>query len=388
MNRKLLTISILSVFLLVFIIIASTRNGSEDYKSNGEKFKDFTVRKGDFKILVTANGSIIPIDRVEIKSKASGLVEELPVNQGDRIKKGDLIARLDQKDERAAVSQAQADFDIARAELVKAEREDQRKTELFSEHLISEEERDQMVLDLAIAKGKLVQATTALERAKERLSESIVRAPIDGIILQKYVEKGQIIASGISNVSGGTPIVDIADMSTVFIQAGVDEVDIGKIKIGQPAIVLADAFPQKRFQGKIIRIAPEAKIEQNVTLFDVIVQVNNEEGILKSGMNTSIEITIIDEPDVLLIPKIALLAAESREDGVKKMAVLLKKGTEYYEQQVEIGLENFKDAIALNGLQEGDIVGVPMTSRLKDENDQREDRFRSSRTFGTGSSKN
>jgi HlyD family secretion protein len=387
-NRKLLTISILSVFLLVFIIIASTRNGSEDYKSNGEKFKDFTVRKGDFKILVTANGSIIPIDRVEIKSKASGLVEELPVNQGDRIKKGDLIARLDQKDERAAVSQAQADFDIARAELVKAEREDQRKTELFSEHLISEEERDQMVLDLAIAKGKLVQATTALERAKERLSESIVRAPIDGIILQKYVEKGQIIASGISNVSGGTPIVDIADMSTVFIQAGVDEVDIGKIKIGQPAIVLADAFPQKRFQGKIIRIAPEAKIEQNVTLFDVIVQVNNEEGILKSGMNTSIEITIIDEPDVLLIPKIALLAAESREDGVKKMAVLLKKGTEYYEQQVEIGLENFKDAIALNGLQEGDIVGVPMTSRLKDENDQREDRFRSSRTFGTGSSKN
>lgn len=388
MNRKILTISILSVFLLAFIIIASTRNGTGDYKSNGTEFKDFTVRKSNFKILVTANGSIIPIDRVEIKSKASGLVEELPVEQGDRIKKGDLIARLDQKDERAAVSQAQADFDIAQAELVKAEREYDRRTELYSEHLISEEERDQMVLDLAIAKGKLVQATTALERAKERFSESIVRAPIDGIILQKYVEKGQIIASGISNVSGGTPIVDIADMSTVFIQAGVDEVDIGKIKIGQSAVVLADAFPQKRFQGKIVRIAPEAKIEQNVTLFDVIVQVNNEEGILKSGMNTSIEITIIDEPDVLLVPKIALLEAESSENGVKMMAVLLKKEAGYQKQEVEIGLENFKDAIALNGLREGDIVGVPMTSRLKDENDQREDRFRSSRTFGTGSSKN
>jgi len=387
-NRKILTISILSVFLLAFIIIASTRNGTGDYKSNGTEFKDFTVRKSNFKILVTANGSIIPIDRVEIKSKASGLVEELPVEQGDRIKKGDLIARLDQKDERAAVSQAQADFDIAQAELVKAEREYDRRTELYSEHLISEEERDQMVLDLAIAKGKLVQATTALERAKERFSESIVRAPIDGIILQKYVEKGQIIASGISNVSGGTPIVDIADMSTVFIQAGVDEVDIGKIKIGQSAVVLADAFPQKRFQGKIVRIAPEAKIEQNVTLFDVIVQVNNEEGILKSGMNTSIEITIIDEPDVLLVPKIALLEAESSENGVKMMAVLLKKEAGYQKQEVEIGLENFKDAIALNGLREGDIVGVPMTSRLKDENDQREDRFRSSRTFGTGSSKN
>jgi HlyD family secretion protein len=387
-NRKILIIGIVPVFVLAAIFIASTHNSLQDFESKGTKFKEFVLKKDVFKILVSANGSIIPIDRVEIKSKASGLIEELPVEQGDIIKKGDLIARLDQKDERAAVDQAQADYDIAQAELVQANREYARRNKLYAQQLISEEERDQMELALAVAKGKVIQATITLDRAKERFSESIVRAPIDGIILQKYVEKDQIIASGISNVSGGTPIVDIADMSTVYIQAGVDEVDIGKIKPGQSAIVLADAYPQKPFQGRIIRIAPEAKIEQNVTLFNVIVQVDNKEGLLKSGMNTSIEITIVEEADVLLIPKVALLSSAEENSNKNNAAVLVKNGGHFQKQDIKIGMENFKDAIVLSGLQEGDILGVPMNSRLKEENEQREDRFRSSRSFGTGNRSN
>jgi HlyD family secretion protein len=307
------------------------------------------------------------------------------VEQGDFVRKGQLIARLDQKDERAAVAQAQADLDIAEAELRQAQRIFDRRNELYEKKLISEEERDQIELGLTVAKGKLVQATTTLDRAQERLSESVVRAPIDGVILQKYVEEGQIIASGVSNVGGGTPIVDIADMSSVQIEAGIDEIDIGKVRVGQPAMVVADAYPELNFHGKIVRIAPEAKIEQNVTLFDVIVEVENTDGKLKSGMNTSIEVTIVEKKDILLAPAVALQMPSEPEGPGDERMVLLKQDGDFVPHQVKIGLSDFKQVEVVSGLTEGDVLGMPMTSRLQEANIQLEERIRSTRSFGTSS---
>ncbi len=380
-NRILSATVVLFILVVVFAVSSGNGNVKQQQRS---KFKEFEVRRGDFTVLVTANGIVIPIDRVEIKSKASGLVEELPVEEGERVKAGDLIARLDQKDERAAVSQAQADYDISVAELNKAQREYDRLNKLFEENLISEEERDQIVLNLAVAKGKMIQATTALERAKERLSESIVRAPIDGVILQKYVEKGQIIASGINNVSGGTPIVDIADMSSVYIEAGIDEIDIGKIRVGQEAHVIADAYPGKSFFGEIVRIAPEARVDQNVTLFDVVVEVENREGLLKSGMNTSLEITIINKKDVLLAPAVAVQKTMNGKKSKDNPRVLLKENGKFIPREIRIGLMDFKNAEILEGLKEGDTLGIPMNSRLKEANERLENRIRKSRSFGSG----
>jgi len=377
----LIIIIIVVIVLTSFFIMSQQDNNAPD---TSLKYKEVRVTRGTFQVVVTANGIVKPIDRIEIKSKASGIVEELPVEVGDFVKKGHLIARLDQKDERAAVAQAQADLDIANAELKQAQRSFDRRNQLFENELISEEERDQIELTLAIAKGKLVQATTALDRAKERLSESIVRAPIEGVILQKYVEEGQIIASGVSNVGGGTPIVDIADMKSVYIEAGIDEIDIGKIRVGQPATVIAEAYATLTFQGKIVRIAPEAKIEQNVTLFDVIVEVENTDGKLKSGMNTTIEITIINKENVLLAPASALQFALKDEQEANIRRVLLKSNGKVMPTKIKIGLHNFKHAEILSGLEEGDVLAIPMTSRLKDENDQREERIRSTRTFGAG----
>ncbi len=381
----LVRILVISSLIFTFTIVSGCKNSTP--KQGNLKYKEVVVQNGTFQIIVSANGVIQPIDRIEIKSKASGLIEELPIEEGDFVKSGDLIARLDQRDEKAEVAQSQANLDIAEAELKQAQRTFDRRDLLFQRKLISEEERDQMELSLAIAKGKLLQATTTLDRAKERLSESIVRAPIDGIILQKYVEKGQIIASGVSNVSGGTPIVDIADMSSVQVVAGIDEIDIGKVKVDQAAWVIAEAYPQSRFQGKIVRIAPEAKIEQNVTLFDVIVEVENTESKLKSGMNATLEITIIRKDNVLLAPVMALEQIPEPHKNPKKgpnlRSVLLKKGNGFVLHQVEIGLSNYREAEVLAGLAEGDILGIPMTSRLKEENDRMEERIRSSRSFGT-----
>jgi len=354
-------------------------------QGGGGKFKEFTVERGTFRMIVTASGVVKPIDRIEIKSKASGEIVDLPVEQGDEVLKGDLIARLDQKDERAAVAQAQADLDIARAELNQSQRIYDRRNELFDRKLISEEEWNQIELSRTVAKGKLVQATTALDRAQERLSESVVRAPIDGVLLQKYVEKGQIIASGVSNVGGGTPIVDLADMSSVHIEAGIDEIDIGKIAVGQTADVVAEAYPRLHFNGKVVRIAPEARIEQNVTLFDVIVEVENTDGNLKSGMNAAIGITIVEKSDTPLVPAVALMESKDPSGPPDERTVLLKKNGDYVPHRVTIGLSSFRQAEILSGLQEGDVLGVPMTSRLKEENDQMEERIRSSRSFGTGS---
>lgn len=380
-------ISLISVIAGITVFFLSG-NGSDSGR-NRIKFKEVIVERGTFQIIVMANGVVKSIDRIEIKSKASGEIVELPVEEGDFISQGDLIARLDQKDERAEVAQAQADFDIAMAELKQAQSTFERRNQLFQDNLISEEEQGQITLDLAVAKGKVIQASTTLERAQERLSEAVVRAPIDGTILQKYVEEGQIIASGVSNVSGGTPIVDIADMSSVYIETGIDEIDIGKVQIGQFATVIAEAYPELEFNGEIVRIAPEAKIEQNVTLFDVVVEVKNNDGKLKSGMNTRVEIEIVKKENVLLAPVITMQIPDAKDLGdyqnrdANVRSVLLKQEGKFILQIVETGLSNFKQVIVLAGVEEGSILGVPMTSRLKNENDRLEARIRSSRSFGS-----
>ena len=390
--KCILITGIVLVSAIAGITVFFLGSKGSDSGMNEIKIKEVIVKRGTFQIIVTANGVVKSIDRIEIKSKASGEIVELPVEEGDFINQGDLIARLDQKDERAEVAQAQADFDIAKAELKQAQSTFERRNQLFQDNLISEEEQGQITLDLAVAKGKVIQTSITLERAEERLSEAVVRAPIDGIILQKYVEEGQIIASGVSNVSGGTPIVDIADMSSVYIETGIDEIDIGKVQIGNSATVIADAYPELKFNGKIVRIAPEAKVEQNVTLFDLVVEVKNNDGKLRSGMNTRVEIEIVKKKNVLLAPAITMQIPDVKdlEDYQKREAnireVLLKQGDKFVPQIVEIGLYNFKQVIILAGVEEGSILGVPMTSRLKDESERLQERIkriRSSRSFGS-----
>ena len=363
------------------MVYQSARSG--DSPAEDQRFKEYVVSRGTFQSDVSASGVVLPIDRIEIKSKASGRIEDLPVEEGDQVRAGDLICRLDQTDVKAAVDQAQADLDIAQAELKQAENTYSRQQQLFEKGLIAQEVLDQAELGLAQAKGKMIRARTALDQTKVSFTETVVRAPINGVILQKYVEAGQIIASGISNVSGGTPIADVADMSAVHIEAGVDEIDVGKIRIGQPATVTAEAFPRRRFEGKIIRIAPEAKVVQNVTLFDVVIEVANADGLLKSGMNTTAEITIEKEENVLLVPALALSQPQGQPGRRNVREVQVKSGGVFVTREIEIGSFNFENAVVMSGLNEGDTLGVPMTSRLKDENDEMQERIRSSRSFGS-----
>jgi HlyD family secretion protein len=417
-----ITVPFAIVLLIVLILLCSRKSGGDDAEMN---YKEYMVERGTLEVQVTANGVVEPIDRIQLKSKASGEIVQMSVEQGDFVRKGQLIARLDQKDEKAAVAQAQADLDIATADLEQATKAYERSEQLYKQNLISEEEKDQIELAYATAKGRLVRATTTLDRARERFDESVVIAPISGILLQKYVEEGQIIASGVSTVGGGSPIVDIADMASVYVKAGVDEIDIGKIRVGQEASAEADAYPNRKFFGKIVRISPEARIDQNVTLFDVIVEVQNPDAKLKSGMNASIEISVVKKENVVLAPAPALqgngnMAAGGQTFGAGasraqagapfggqapgqqafarqasgqwasvlkpsstgKTTVLLKKGNGFVPQSIQTGLSNYKQVEILDGLKEGDVIGVPMWSRVKAESDQFEQRIKSERSFG------
>ncbi|MHC4862296.1 MAG: efflux RND transporter periplasmic adaptor subunit, partial [Planctomycetota bacterium] len=335
------------------------RGGGSEAGPDAPRYKEVTAERGSFRIAVTANGLVKPIDRIELKSKASGAVIELPIEVGDHVAKGALIAKLDQVDERTALAQARADLDRARAELALAEKNFERRQQLFKGDVISKEAQDQTELDLAVARSKLVQATTALDQAEEQMEDTVITSPVDGIILQKYVERGQIIASGVSNVGGGTPIADVADMRDVHIEAGIDEIDIGKIAVAQKATIRAEAYPEHVYVGEVVRIAPEARVEQNVTLFDVVVRVENRDANLKSGMNTTVEIVIVEQPDVLTIPMTALQRASANGAGATtgsaSPSVLVKDGDEYLPREIRTGRTDHRVIEVLDGLRAGEI---------------------------------
>jgi HlyD family secretion protein len=301
-------------------------------------YKQVEATRGPFRIAVSASGLVRPIDRIELKSKASGEVVELPIEVGDPVGEGDLIAKLDQVEERAELLQSRANLGVAKAELVLAEKRYERRRQLLGSDVISQETQDETELQLASARGRLVQARTALERAEERMEDTVILSPVTGVVLQKYVERGQIIASGVSNVGGGTPIADVADMRRVYIEAGIDEIDIGRMRVGQRASVRAEAFPERSYTGNVVRIAPEARVEQNVTLFDVVIEVENADGELKSGMNAAVEIVLVDEPDTLTIPLAALQngdAGGGAQDG--RATVLVQSGDAWVPREIRTG---------------------------------------------------
>jgi HlyD family secretion protein len=171
----------------------------------------------------------------------------------------------------------------------------------------------------ATARAALVRAETNLQLARERRKDVTIRAPIAGTILERSIEPGQIIASATSNVSGGTTLFKMADMSEMQVRTKVDETDIGKIHPGQEARVALEAYPGRNFIGEVIKIEPQAVVEQNVTLFPVLIRLKNPEGLLKPGMNAEVSVEIASRKDVITVPNTAVV---SPREAVSAASVL------------------------------------------------------------------
>jgi HlyD family secretion protein len=248
-----------------------------------------------------ATGVVEPISIIEVKSKASGMIVRLPVETGSVVRAGALLVQVDTRDVKNQVEQAAADLRSAQAALAVASAQQQRAEGLHAARIVTTQEFEAAQLALTQAQGQIVRATTNMDLAQQRLEDATVVAPVSGTIIDKPVSEGQVIASATGSVSGGTTLLRMADLSRVRVRALVNETDIGSIRAGQEARVTVDAYPDRPFDGRVEKVEPQAVVQQSVTMFPVIVALENREGLLKPGMNGEVSVLVERRTDVLAV---------------------------------------------------------------------------------------
>jgi HlyD family secretion protein len=248
-----------------------------------------------------STGAVEPINVIEVKSKASGLITKMPVETGSEVKAGQLLVQVDTRDVKNQYDQALADQRSAKASIDVALAQKKRSDELYKSRIITTQEYENAQLAYTQAQGSLVRANTNLDLAQQRLEDATVVAPVDGTIIEKPVALGQVITSATGAFGGGTVLLKMADLSKVRVRALVNETDIGKVRPGQPGRVTVDAYPDRPFQGIVEKIEPQAVVVQSVTMFPVIVSLDNNEGFLKPGMNGEVSMLIDRRENVVAV---------------------------------------------------------------------------------------
>ena len=257
-------------------------------------------------VSASASGAIEPPLTVDVKSKASGEIIGMNVQTGDDVKEDQLLASIDPRIPRNNLAQAVANLQVAQAQLANAKAQLARSDTLFKAQAITQTEYDQAKLDYANANAAVIRAQSDLENARDRMTDTKVRAPLEGTIITKSVELGTVISSPSTDVGGGTIMFRMANLDTVQIRSLVDETDIAKVQSGLPATITVDAYPNRPFQGSVLKIEPQATVQQNVTMFNVLIRIPNPGHLLKPGMNTEVEIHVGQRENVLAIPNAAL----------------------------------------------------------------------------------
>jgi HlyD family secretion protein len=353
-----------------------------------------TVEKGDIARSVVATGKIEPLAKVEVKSKASGLVKQVFVNYSDWVKKGQVLVELDKeelqaqvRESRAALMAAQAAEQSATATYeknkVEAEAPDlpflkanmDRGRQLKSQGLIAQavledaERTYQMALnkqmsalrniavsraEIARAKAGAAEAEATLDRAEENLRNATIVSPMDGIVLSRDVEVGDAVSSILVLGSQATKIMTLGDVSDVYVLGKVDEADIGKVYLGQPARIVVESFKDKKFSGKVTKISPLGVEKDNVTTFEVRVSIRNPGGELRANMSANAEIILQEKKDVLLVPESAVVYDRQRNTFLEVPDLTSEKGRR--QVRATLGISNGVKTELIAGLKAGDKV--------------------------------
>jgi HlyD family secretion protein len=389
-KRIIIAVSVV-VGLLVVVggLIAATSGGTKIDPSRLAK-----VERGDLAKSVVATGKVEPITKVEIKSKASGIVKKLFVDAGDKVKKGQLLAQLDKDEIEARVAQATAQAEASEASL-KATRADlerakvdaegpdvpllkrayERAQSMAKEGVVSVSALDdaqknyEMALNkqnvskaqLSVLKAKVGQAEAQvmqdranLKQLKEQLGYTDIMSPIDGIVLSRDVEIGDAVSSILVLGSSATLVMTLGDTSEVYVKGKVDESDIGKVYLGQPARIKVESFKDKTFSGKVTKISPMGVEKDNVTTFEVRVSINNPGGELKAAMTANAEIILEEHKNVLQIPEGSIIYDNQKKASVEVPDPKGKEGKR--KVAVTIGISNGAKTELLSGLKQGDQV--------------------------------
>ena len=270
------------------------------------QYESVAVERRTIVVSVEAAGTIEPVSTVELKSKASGEILDVTAETGDEIAHGALLVKVDPRTARNRLSQSEADLTAARARLSIARAQQERAKTLLEQGLLSKPDYEKAALELATSQAQVVAGQVSVENARIALNDTEIRAPIAGTVIEKKVETGQVISSPTQDVGGGTLLLKMADLAQVQVRVLVDETDIGKIAAGLPASVTVSAYPNQPFAGSVLKVEPQAVVEQNVTMFGVLVSIDNRQRLLKPGMNSEVTITVARKEDVLTLPVPAL----------------------------------------------------------------------------------
>jgi HlyD family secretion protein len=348
------------------------------------------VERGDLARVVVATGKIQPLSKAEIKSKASGIVKKIYVDYGDRVKQGQLLAELDKIQLEAAARASQANWQAAEAALDSAkatlernkvdaegpdvpflkrnmERAEQMyKDGVMSKSLVEDAEKNyQLALnkqvsaqrnltvsraEIAKADAQVAQALASLENAQEDLKNSTIVSPIDGLVLSRDINVGDAVSSILVLGSQATPIMTLGDVSEVYVQGKVDEADIGKVYLNQPARIVVESFKDKKFTGKVTKISPLGKEKDNVTTFEVRVSIANPTLELKANMSANAEILLEEKKNVLMVPEAALIYDKDRNASVEMPDPKANNGKK--KLGVKLGISNGVKTEILLGLNE------------------------------------
>jgi HlyD family secretion protein len=276
----------------------------------GSTYRFVGVQRGDLQSTVSATGSLSAVTTVQVGTQVSGKVEEILVDFNDRVRKGQLIARIDPTLARQTVRDAQATVERNRAEANQAQTEFDRSKQLYDNEALSVSEFESAQYRRQIAQANLSSAQVSLERARQNLAYTAIYAPIDGIVVERNVDVGQTVAASLS----APQLFLIAnDLSQMQILASVDESDIGRIEEGQAVQFTVQAYPSEPFEGTVQQVRLQSTTQENVVNYTVVVGVDNREGKLLPGMTATVDFEVQSAENVLMVPNAALRFRRSAE---------------------------------------------------------------------------
>ena len=287
--------------LVAAAVCGTLVTGCSAKKDAAPKVGNVVIDRRTIVVDAQATGAVEPINVIEVKSKASGQITKIPVEIGTMVKAGQLLVQIDTRDVKNQYDQAAADLRSAQASLEVAQAAKKRADDLYTTRIITTPEFETAQLALTQAQGAIIRSTANVDLAKQRLEDATVVAPVNGTIIDRPVSLGQVIASATGSVSGGTTLLKMADLTKVRVRALVNETDIGNVRAGQTARVTVDAFPERPFQGMVEKIEPQAVVQQSVTMFPVIISLDNSESFLKPGMNGEVSMNVDRRDNVVAV---------------------------------------------------------------------------------------
>jgi HlyD family secretion protein len=314
MKKKVIIGSFVPIVIVGFVLGFTSLNSN---KSSSTEYRTEAVDKGDIQDLVLTTGILNPVTLVDVGSQVSGIIENTYVDFNSEVKVGQAIAKIDQSSFLTKVHQSEANYKSAAASLEKAKvtlenlkNKHERSLELFNKNLISYEEKENAEAqylsaeaDLQSAEAKLEQAKSQLESSQVDLAHTVIKSPIDGIVINKKVNVGQTVAASLQ-----TPVLfQIAnDLSEMQVECSVDEADIGKIKENQKVTFTVDAYPEESFAGTVKQVRYSPEIIQNVVTYTTIVEVKNQDMKLRPGMTATVSVVVDEAKNTLRVPTAAL----------------------------------------------------------------------------------